>query len=179
MLFKQSFNSLIASFAFIAVTTSFNVIEAKEVNPVEVVGVESVKATIYKNKGCSCCDKWATHLDDNQFETTIKESPNLMALKSQLGVPAKMSSCHTAVIQTNDKSSQEKYIFEGHVPAKFIPQFLENPPEGTLGLAVPAMPVGSPGMEYQDKFMPYKVFLLHKDGQISVYHNVDTIEGQF
>jgi len=179
MLIKRSLNGLIASLAFVVITITFNAAEAKKVNPAGIISVESVKTVIYKNKGCSCCDKWATHLEKNQFETTLKESPNLAALKAQLGVPAKMSSCHTAVIQTNDKSSQEKYIFEGHVPAKFISQFLENPPEGALGLAVPAMPVGSPGMEYQDKFMPYKVFLLHKGGQISVFQSVDSIEEQF
>lgn len=179
MLIKRSLNGLIASLAFVVITTTFNAAEAKEINREEVIGVESIKTVIYKNKGCSCCDKWAAHLEQNQFETTIEESPNLAAVKAQHGVPATMSSCHTAVIQANDNSSQEKYIFEGHVPAKFISQFLENPPEDTLGLAVPAMPVGSPGMEYQGKFMPYKVFLLHKGGQVSVYRSVETIEEQF
>jgi hypothetical protein len=63
-------------------------------------------------------------------------------------------------------------VFEGHVPAKYIQQFLASPPDNAIGLAVPAMPVGSPGMEYQDRFMPYKVLQLNKDGTSLVYAHV-------
>ncbi|KTF05719.1 protein containing DUF411, partial [marine sediment metagenome] len=70
------------------------------------------------------------------------------------------------------------YVFEGHVPAKYMAQFLKNPPSDAIGLAVPSMPVGSPGMEYQDKFMPYKVIQLNKDGSTAIYATIDTPQQQ-
>ena len=92
-------------------------------------------------------------------------------LKDQAGVANEMRSCHTFVT-SND------YVFEGHVPAKYMAQFLENPPVQTMGLAVPGMPVGSPGMEYQDKFESYQIMQLNKDGTTEVYADIDSIEKQ-
>ncbi|MFP3354667.1 DUF411 domain-containing protein, partial [Pseudoalteromonas sp. SIMBA_153] len=82
--------------------------------------------------------------------------------KERYSVPQQMRSCHTTV-------TTDGYVFEGHVPAKYMAQFLKNPPSDAIGLAVPSMPVGSPGMEYQDKFMPYKVMQLNKDGSTAIY----------
>ncbi|WP_369802079.1 DUF411 domain-containing protein [Microbulbifer sp. Q7] len=82
-----------------------------------------------------------------------------------------MQSCHTSV-------SADGYVFEGHIPAKLIRQFLRNPPAGARGLAVPAMPLGSPGMEVGDRFTPYKVLQLNRDGSTSVYANIDHFEQQ-
>ena len=141
----------------------------------EASTLEQVEMVIYKNQGCTCCDKWATHLEETNIETKIEVSEHLEQLKAKLGVHPKLTSCHTGVV----KQQNMQYVFEGHVPSKFIQQFLSNPPEGTIGLSVPAMPVGSPGMEYQDKFMPYKVFLLHKNGQVSVFANVENAEEQY
>ena len=82
-----------------------------------------------------------------------------------------MRSCHTAV-------TTDGFVFEGHVPAKYMAKFLENPPKGAIGLAVPGMPMGSPGMEYQNKFMPYQVMQLNKDGSTAVYADIDSPEAQ-
>ena len=82
-----------------------------------------------------------------------------------------MRSCHTVV-------TTDGYVFEDHVPAKYMAQFLENPPVQALGLAVPGMPVGSPGMEYQNKFMPYQVMQLNKDGTTQVYADIESVEQQ-
>lgn len=142
---------------------------AKELEP------KQIELALYKNPSCSCCDKWAEHLNNNDFHTEVHISDNLHQLKRELGVSPKMASCHTGVIQHDE----QKYIFEGHIPAKFIRQFLENPPKNAVGLSVPAMPVGSPGMEYQNKFMPYKIFQLHKNGQVSVYAEVNTAKEQW
>ena len=73
-----------------------------------------------------------------------------------------MQSCHTGV-------SADGYFFEGHIPAKFVTAFLANPPENAAGLAVPGMPAGSPGMEMGDRFNPYSVILVKKDGTTEVY----------
>ena len=79
-------------------------------------------------------------------------------------------------ILTTFMSSSQGYVFEGHIPAKFISRFLASPPKDAIGLTVPAMPVGSPGMEYQDKFMPYQVLLLKNDGSSQVYAQVNSLE---
>ncbi len=87
-------------------------------------------------------------------------------------MPVRYGSCHTAVTENG-------YVFEGHVPARYIAQFLNDPPAGAVGLSVPAMPVGSPGMEYKDEFMPYQVLLVNKDGSVEVYASVESYQQQF
>jgi hypothetical protein len=96
----------------------------------------------------------------------------LNELKDEKGIAHDYRSCHTA-------ESKEGYLFEGHVPAKYIKQYLGNVPQGTIGLAVPAMPAGTPGMEMGDRFMPYQVLLLNTDGTSSIYAEVATYEEQF
>ena len=82
-----------------------------------------------------------------------------------------LRSCHTAV-------SSQGYAFEGHIPARDSHQFLANPPADGIGLTVPAMPVGSPGMEVGDKFMPYRVLLMKKDGSTEVFASVESAAQQ-
>ncbi|HEY1059843.1 MAG TPA: DUF411 domain-containing protein [Limnobacter sp.] len=94
------------------------------------------------------------------------------ALKNKLGIDSRYRSCHTAV-------SAEGYVFEGHVPAKYIRQFLKEKPQDAIGLVVPGMPAGSPGMEIGADFSPYQVLLLTRDGQSRVYATVQTYESQF
>ncbi|WP_228703641.1 DUF411 domain-containing protein [Kangiella sediminilitoris] len=136
--------------------------------------LKELHLVIYKNQGCSCCDKWALHLDKQDIETDMKISPNLNAIKKELGIDPRLSSCHTAVYEAEGR----KFVFEGHIPAKYIKQFLANPPKEAIGLTVPAMPVGSPGMEYQDKFMPYKIFQINNDGQIAIYAEIKGFDDQ-
>lgn len=124
--------------------------------------------TVYKDANCGCCEKWLTHISERGFSVSAHNN-NLYEFKQSKGIPASMQSCHTAV-------SSQGYVFEGHVPAKFISRFLATPPKDAIGLTVPAMPVGSPGMEYQDKFMPYQVLLLKKDGSSEVYAQVNSLE---
>jgi hypothetical protein len=93
-------------------------------------------------------------------------------IKSQYGIETRYRSCHTAV-------HADGYAFEGHVPAKFIKQFLASAPKGAIGLSVPAMPLGSPGMEVDERFQAYKVLLLKKDGSYTVFAEVNSYEAQF
>ena len=95
----------------------------------------------------------------------VKDHQNLQEIKEQHSIKPKYQSCHTAV-------SEEGYVFEGHIPSKFIKQFLSNPEADAIGLAVPGMPLGSPGMEVQGRFMPYDVLVLFKDGSSEVYAEV-------
>lgn len=128
----------------------------------------AIHLDVYKSPTCGCCVKWMDHLASYGFTTTGHHD----GLDKDFGVPVRYGSCHTGV-------SSEGFVFEGHVPARYVRQFLENPPAGALGLTVPAMPVGSPGMEYRDQFMPYDVLLLRNDGSVEVYAAVTSYEQQF
>jgi len=128
--------------------------------------------TVYKRAQCGCCNGWMDHMKANDFHIIAHNHDNLGEIKNTLGISPKLSSCHTGV-------TKDGFIFEGHIPAKFIRKFLDEKPNGAKGLAVPAMPTGSPGMEYKDMFQPYKIYLLKKDGSIEVYAEVKTAEEQF
>ena len=120
---------------------------------------------VHKTPTCGCCKKWVKHLEANSFSTMIKDHQNLQKVKEQHSIKPKYQSCHTAV-------SQDGYVFEGHIPSKFIKQFLANPEADAIGLAVPGMPLGSPGMEVEGRFMPYDVLVLYKDSSSKVYAEV-------
>jgi hypothetical protein len=128
--------------------------------------------TVYKSPTCGCCHKWIEHIANNGMQIKAVDSDNLSNLKARFGIATHIQSCHTAV-------SNAGYVFEGHVPAKFIKKFLQSPPEDAKGLTVPAMPLGSPGMEVGDRFMPYQILLILNDGSTSEYVAVNAYEEQF
>ena len=117
---------------------------------------------VYKSPTCGCCEKWITHLEGEGFAAATRHPADMAAIKDKFGITPNYRSCHTAV-------STNGYVFEGHVPGKYIRQFLAETPEDAIGLAVPAMPVGSPGMEVGGEFTPYQVLLLKKDGSSELY----------
>lgn len=125
-----------------------------------------IELTTFKSATCGCCKQWVEHARDNGFAVTAKDVDDLNGIKNRHGIEPRQQSCHTSV-------SREGYVFEGHVPAKLIRQFLQNPPAGARGLAVPAMPLGSPGMEVGDRFTPYDVIQLNRDGSQSVYARLE------
>jgi hypothetical protein len=94
--------------------------------------------TVYKSPSCDCCRKWVEHLRNNGFEVTTRDLEDLKEVKDTFGVPTTLRSCHTATIGS--------YAVEGHVPAEVIKRMVRERPK-IAGLAVPGMPVGSPGME--------------------------------
>lgn len=121
-------------------------------------------AQIWKSPSCGCCKDWIVHLEANGFATQVSDVGNTAARK-RLGIQDKHGSCHTALVGG--------YAIEGHVPAKDIQRLLRERPAG-IGLAVPFMPVGSPGMdgpEYGDRKDPYDVLLLAKDGSARVFQS--------
>lgn len=131
----------------------------------------ATQMTVYKDEHCGCCSMWVEHAKENGFSAKVEHPKDLTAIKDKFGVPSDMRSCHTTMI--------DDYVFEGHIPSKYIQQFLANPPKDALGLTVPGMPVGSPGMEYKNKFLPYKVFQINKDGSTTVYSEVTEQKEQF
>jgi len=133
--------------------------------------LKNVSATVYKDANCGCCKEWVGYAKNNGLSATTHDVADVSLFKERYGVPQQMRSCHTTV-------TTDGFVFEGHVPAKHMAEFLANPPAQAIGLAVPSMPVGSPGMEYQDKFMPYKVMQLNKDGTTEVYAAIETPQQQ-
>jgi hypothetical protein len=93
---------------------------------------------VWKDPSCGCCTGWVEHLRRNDFTVTVVETADMQAVKTRLGVPVELASCHTAEIVG--------YIIEGHVPAQAITRLIAEKPNA-LGLALPGMPIGSPGME--------------------------------
>lgn len=118
--------------------------------------------TVYKNQGCGCCDLWVEHLEKAGFAVQVHEMSDMGPTKERLGVPPALGSCHTGELVG--------YFVEGHVPATEVLRLLRERPEAR-GIAVPGMPLGSPGMEMQGRNQPYEVLLVAKDGTTSVYAN--------
>ncbi|MFT4764580.1 MAG: hypothetical protein ACI9OH_001675 [Oleispira sp.] len=133
---------------------------------------EAAILEVYKHPSCGCCGKWIDHLNESGLTTGIHNSKKLAEFKEEKGIAPKFRSCHTAV-------SKDGYVFEGHIPAKFIQQFLNEKPAGAIGLSVPGMPLGSPGMEVGTKFSPYQVLQLNADGSSSIYASVKNSQEQY
>ena len=120
---------------------------------------------VWKTPSCGCCKDWIRHLQANGFEVQAHDVPNATKndYRRRLGLAEQFGSCHTALVNG--------YVLEGHVPAREIQRLLKDKPRA-LGLAVPGMPVGSPGMdgpEYQGLKDPYDVLLVQRDGSATVY----------
>ncbi len=115
--------------------------------------------TVYKLATCGCCGKWVEHLKANGFIVKVQEVNDASAYERQYHVPRSMESCHTAVVNG--------YTIEGHVPAADIERLLSERPKAA-GLAVPGMPVGSPGMEGA-RTDAYSVFIFNESSNTSVY----------
>ena len=119
------------------------------------------KMTVYKSPTCGCCAKWVEHMKQAGFDLTVNDVPNVGEIKAQHHVPADAQSCHTALVGG--------YVVEGHVPADVVKQLLKEKP-AVAGLAVPGMPIGSPGMESADgNKQAYNVVSFDKAGKTQVY----------
>ena len=123
---------------------------------------EATAIDVRKTNGCGCCLSWMNHLEENGFVPTGQDmfGGSLVRFKLDNGVPQRMVSCHTAEI--------EGYIVEGHVPAADIRRLLDERPDA-LGLAVPDMPLGSPGMDQGRRTEAYDVFLIRNDGTTEIF----------
>jgi len=121
---------------------------------------DALVVDVYKSPTCGCCSKWVDHLKANGFTVRSHDTDNVVAHKTRLGVPTGYGSCHTAQVGG--------YLVEGHVPAKDIKRLLKEKPRAR-GLVVPAMPIGSPGMEEGSRKDAYTVFLVNRDGSTQTY----------
>ena len=119
---------------------------------------------VWKSPTCGCCKDWIEHMEAAGFRIEVNDSGNAGA-RARLGIAQKFGSCHTALV--------DGYAIEGHVPASDVRRLLEERPEA-VGLAVPGMPIGSPGMDgpaYGGRRDPYEVLLLQADGTAAVYRS--------
>ncbi len=114
---------------------------------------------IYKSPYCGCCGKWADHVTKAGFTVKTHEVDDVPGTRKKLGMPDKLGSCHTAKIGN--------YLLEGHVPAEDIKRLLKEKPKA-IGLAVPGMPPGSPGMDVPNS-PPYETLLVQNDGNTRVF----------
>ena len=118
---------------------------------------------VYKSPTCGCCSLWVDHLEEAGFTVRAENVMDMVAVKHREGVPMDLSSCHTAIIGD--------YVFEGHIPARVIQDFLDEAPD-LAGLAVPGMPIGSPGMEGPNP-TPYDVIAFDRDGNRGVFERIE------
>lgn len=124
---------------------------------------------VWKSPTCHCCSKWVDHLRQNGFSVRVHNESAMKPLKTKLGVPQELASCHTAVVGG--------YVIEGHVPAEDIHRLLSEKPKA-IGLSVPGMPIGSPGMEQGDRRDPYETRLFDADGSdVFAVHGAPSAQG--
>ena len=120
------------------------------------------RVTVWKTPNCGCCKDWVKHLETNGFDVVTHDVKETASKRQALGLAEKYGSCHTATVNG--------YVLEGHVPARDIQRLLRDKPSA-IGLAVPGMPVGSPGMEMGTGADAFDVVLVLKDGSSRVFQS--------
>lgn len=117
--------------------------------------------TVYRSPSCGCCGVWVDHAKKHGFKIEDIKTEEMEALKQKHNVPAELASCHTTII--------DGYVIEGHIPADDIKRFLAEKPDDLIGLAVPGMPIGTPGMEARDIKQPFQVLAFNDKGEVEVF----------
>jgi len=116
--------------------------------------------TVFRSPNCGCCGLWIEHLEAAGFQVKDNVTENLESVKQQYDIPENLATCHTAIVAG--------YVIEGHVPVEDIQRLLAQKP-AVAGLAVPGMPIGSPGMESGGYVEPYTVFSFTEDGSTATF----------
>jgi len=126
-----------------------------------VMAAALAEAIVYKSPACGCCTSWVEHMKANGFTVRVIEQHDIDVIKQRFGVPARLASCHTALVGG--------YVVEGHVPASAVKRLLQEKP-AALGVSAPGMPVGSPGMAGPNP-EPFTVQLFDERGSTRVYES--------
>ncbi|MGH1438649.1 MAG: DUF411 domain-containing protein [Cellvibrionaceae bacterium] len=124
----------------------------------------STNLDVYKSPTCGCCEDWVNHMKSDGFSVKIYHPENLDAIKELFAISPAYQACHTSVTAG--------YFFEGHIPASIVEHFLAQRPKDVAGLAVPGMPLGSPGMDVTGYYRAYELIQINKDGSRSPYARV-------
>lgn len=123
-----------------------------------------IDITVHRSPTCMCCGKWVAHLKENSFNVKDIVTDGVQTIKDKYGITKELASCHTAIV--------DGYVIEGHVPADDIKTLLKTKPK-VVGLAVPGMVNGSPGMEMGDKKDPYKVVSFDHEKHVEVFNSYE------
>ena len=152
-------------------TFSHNSAVAQDVNAVALASVwdqetepdysGTLEMTVYRSPSCGCCGVWIEHAKKHGFKIKDIKTESIEALKQKYNVPPQLVSCHTTII--------DGYVMEGHIPADDIKRFLGQKPD-LAGLAVPRMPLGTPGMEAGDLKQPFQVLAFNDKGEVEVFN---------
>ena len=133
---------------------------------ISMAAIEANVVTVWKTPTCGCCKDWVIHLRKEGFSVVTNDVNDTAPIRQKLGLPAKFGSCHTAQVGG--------YVLEGHVPAREVKRLLRDKPIA-VGLTVPGMPVGSPGMEMKGEMQgvrdAFDVLLVSRDGSSRVYES--------
>ena len=121
---------------------------------------EALQVTSYRSPSCGCCGGWVEHMQTAGFQVDDRITEDMDAVKQEFGVPLDLSACHTAVVNG--------YVVEGHIPAEDVRRLLAEQPD-VAGIAVPGMPIGSPGMESGDIRQPYTVYSFTTSGEVEAF----------
>jgi len=129
--------------------------------PIPLDHPDPIDIRVYASPSCGCCSLWVDHLEENGFAVETVYREDMGVVKQSFGISDRLASCHTGIVNG--------YVVEGHVPAGDIRLFLAEAPGDVRGLAVPGMPIGSPGMEMGDRVDPYDVLAFRADGSTAVF----------
>lgn len=121
---------------------------------------EPLSVAVYRSPSCGCCGEWIKHLDKHGFKVTDTKTDEMTAIKEKYNVPQDLASCHTAIVNG--------YVVEGHIPADDIKRLVKQKPD-IAGIAVPGMPLGSPGMEAGERKESFAVLAFNRDGNFEVF----------
>ena len=138
---------------------SGNTSETQAADMIEQAALVS-ELTVYRSPTCGCCGKWIAYMEAQGFRIKDEITEEMDVIKEQYGVPQTMASCHTTVANG--------YVIEGHIPAVDVARLMTEKPD-ISGIAVPGMPIGSPGMESGDYIEPYTVFSFNASGEIASF----------
>jgi hypothetical protein len=156
---RENMNKIIVLLGLLGFGFSAYAEPVQQVVPAKTAS-QVVNIEVYRSPSCSCCGKWVAHLRENQFQVKDIVTENVQVIKDKYGVTSEMASCHTALVNG--------YVIEGHVPANDIKKLLKLKAD-VIGIAVPAMPVGTPGMENNGKKDAYNVISFDKTKQHKVF----------
>ena len=131
-------------------------------NSLSAEGEPEISLEVHKTAYCGCCKKWISHAQKANINVIETNHENLDVIKDKFDISSKHKSCHTSV-------SKDGFVFEGHVHAAAIKKFLADPIPNSMGLTVPGMPVGSPGMEFDNRNDDYEILVMFENEKDEVY----------
>ena len=151
---------MLLSFYFFSMNTFAESVWDKETQQLK----KPIDIVVYRSPTCGCCSKWLDHLKKHQFNVEDIVTDDVASIKKKHGVPDNLASCHTAIV--------DGYVIEGHVPAADIKSLLKMKPK-VIGLSVPGMPAGTPGMEMGGRKDPFQVVSFDKEGNTQIFNNYE------